>query len=204
MRPDLRARARDAAIEAAGWTPARAAALLPHRAFWLRVGGLVRDGVAFAKAGGGVRSGADALEPLAEPAAAEGGGEAEAGRAERAGVKAKAGVDRRKGARGELHAAAMAGRAGRLKKLLKQTQPSGKELDAADAKGWTAYHHACALGHADCVKLLCVAGTGTAVATPAGETGWQLAEQLRQPKVCALLARFAKKGHPALALEKWS
>jgi hypothetical protein len=107
----------------------------------------------------------------------------------------------------------MAGRAGRLKKLLK-TKPSGAELDAADARGWTAYHHACALGHADCVKLLCIAGAGTAAATPAGETGWQLAERLRreaprpsggtpgaQEEVCALLARFGKKGHPALALE---
>ena len=69
--------------------------------------------------------------------------------------------------------------------------------------GWTAFHHACSLGHTDCVKLLCVGGVSTALGTAnRGESGWQLAEQMHHADVCALLARFARKGHPELALEQ--
>ena len=89
--------------------------------------------------------------------------------------------------RQELHEAAMAGRASKLKKLLKKAKL--KKLDAGDVKGWTAFHHACYLGHADCVKLLCVAGTGTAVVTAAsGQTGWELATQMRQEEPSARLS----------------
>ena len=39
----------------------------------------------------------------------------------------------------------------------------------------TAYHHACANGHAECARLLVKAGCATALASDLGATGWAMA-----------------------------
>jgi ankyrin repeat protein len=60
------------------------------------------------------------------------------------------------------------------------TASPASSLDVADALGWTAYHHACAAGHQECVLVLLLAGCGTTHLTPTGgqlggQTGWGLA-----------------------------
>jgi ankyrin repeat protein len=90
---------------------------------------------------------------------------------------------------------------GDLRKLGKAAAAAGKELDRGDPRGCTAFHHACAGGHVDCVKALLKAGCGTARTNDAGETGWALARQSGRQPALMLLRKYAAKGHPELGLE---
>lgn len=62
-----------------------------------------------------------------------------------------------------------------------EPEPEGVlALNEVDGRGWTAYHHACAAGHNECVLALLCAGCGTTHLTPlggslGGKSGWDLA-----------------------------
>jgi hypothetical protein len=57
--------------------------------------------------------------------------------------------------------------------------PKAGGVDDGDPRGCTAYHHACAGGQLECVKLLLRAGAGTLATSAGAETGWDLAAQVQ-------------------------
>jgi hypothetical protein len=59
-------------------------------------------------------------------------------------------------------------------------------IDAGDQRRFTAFHVACASGHAECVALLLKSGCDTALVCDVGLTGWGLAKDLRRTTVLAL------------------
>ena len=75
----------------------------------------------------------------------------------------------------------MIGQTDKLKKLLKKD--GGKEINLGDGRGFTAFHHACANGHPDCVKQLLVHNCDTLLLNDAGKTGWDLAAATRKTDV---------------------
>ena len=112
----------------------------------------------------------------------------------------------------------MLGEKDKVKSFAKKDRDS---LDQGDRRGFTAYHHACANGHAAVVKALLKAGCDTAAvndsgrcahtccvlllpadtARPARSTGWALAREMKRAEVQELLAKVAAKGSKKLALE---
>ena len=65
-------------------------------------------------------------------------------------------------------------------------------MDAADTRSYTAYHHACAGGHAKCVALLVLAGCNTACVTDANKTGWELAVETHKTEVVSTLTKLSE------------
>ena len=122
--------------------------------------------------------------------------------------------------RSRLLEASMLGEKDKVKSFAKKDRDS---LDQGDRRGFTAYHHACANGHAAVVKALLKAGCDTAAvndsgrcapvpsrclrlppadtARPARSTGWALAREMKRAEVQELLAKVATKGSKKLALE---
>ena len=122
--------------------------------------------------------------------------------------------------RSRLVEASMLGEKDKVKSFAKKDRDS---LDQGDRRGFTAYHHACANGHAAVVKALLKAGCDTAAvndsgrcapvpsrclrlppadtARPARSTGWALAREMKRAEVQELLAKVATKGSKKLALE---
>ena len=88
-----------------------------------------------------------------------------------------------------------------LSKILKKALAPDEDIDVADSRGYTAYHHACAGGHLECVKALLKAGCDTLRTNDGGATGWQLAEKGGRSDVTAYLSKYGEKGHKGLALE---
>ena len=89
------------------------------------------------------------------------------------------------GQRTALHAAAAIGDTARLAALLKQAGAAGA-VDGPDTRGFTAFHVACAGGHADCVVALCQAGADIELKNDVGLRGWELAAQLHRAEVLGL------------------
>ena len=115
----------------------------------------------------------------------------------------------------------MLGEKDKVKSFAKKDRDS---LDQGDRRGFTAYHHACANGHAAVVKALLKAGCDTAAVNDSGRcahpsrpaacffspltpralarsTGWALAREMKRAEVQELLAKVATKGSKKLALE---
>jgi hypothetical protein len=98
------------------------------------------------------------------------------------------------------------GGVGMLRDILDELVENGADIDYADAdKGWTAFHHACDGGEVDKVMLLVHAGCDTGRRTPAGQTGWERAQQFAQraptparqsgcEQVAGFLESVARKG----------
>jgi hypothetical protein len=110
------------------------------------------------------------------------------------------------GKRAALHEAAMVGDLKRLRKeVARAAKRDGRKdrrpLDSGDARGHSAFHLACAGGHADCVKVLVKAGAETNALNDGGSSGWELARRGCKHEVLQLLRGFGQKGHPGLALE---
>jgi hypothetical protein len=71
-----------------------------------------------------------------------------------------------------LHEAAMVGRLAKLRAALAAAGgPDG--LDAGDARGCTAFHHACAGGHADCAKAAVKVGRGACHPSGSASRRWR-------------------------------
>ena len=77
--------------------------------------------------------------------------------------------------RSRLIEASMLGEKEKVKSYAKKDKET---LDLGDKRGFTAYHHACANGHADVVKALLKAGANSAMMNDGGRTGWDLAHQM--------------------------
>ena len=83
-------------------------------------------------------------------------------------------------------------------------------MDDGDPRGCTAYHHACAGGQLECVKLLLRAGAGTLATSAGAETGWDLAAQVqgkpdgrsREKQRPSMVGNVAYSG-PACCTAKW-
>eukprot|EP01051_Picozoa_sp_SAG22_P007777 SAG22_NODE_560_length_9102_cov_54.310785_4_plen_244_part_00 len=103
----------------------------------------------------------------------------------------------------ELAKTGSGGRGGKEKKKAKEKEKKdgGGSLDTADPRGNTAFHHACAGGHLDCVKELVKAGCDTLRTNDGGATGWALAKQGRREPTLAALRKYGGKGHAHLGLE---
>lgn len=72
-----------------------------------------------------------------------------------------------------------------LKKLRgkKNGSATGSEVDAADRRGYTAFHICCAGGYPEATKALVKAGCNTALETSGGKTGWGLAAATKRVAV---------------------
>lgn len=93
-----------------------------------------------------------------------------------------------------------------LRTILNELVENGANIDYVDTqKGWTAFHYACDAGDRDKVMILVHAGCDTGARTPAGETGWERAQQYAQraptparqagcEAVAAFLESVARKG----------
>ena len=78
----------------------------------------------------------------------------------------------------KIRAPIRAGSVGELRSIIDELQENAADLDYADAeKGWTAFHYACDRGELEKVMLLVHAGCDTGRPTPAGQTGWERAQQ---------------------------
>ena len=72
----------------------------------------------------------------------------------------------------DLHWAALSGEDSKVSAMLRKV---GMDIiDGQDSRGYTAYHHACANGHAAVVQLLVDQGCSTDQADNFGRTGWQV------------------------------
>jgi ankyrin repeat protein len=100
-----------------------------------------------------------------------------------------------------MHEAAMVGNLKFVKKHAAAESAKKRALDEGDARGCTAFHLACAGGHAECAKALLKAGCDALRTNNAGETGWELARQSGRGEVMAALRKYGKKGHQGLQLQ---
>lgn len=181
---------------------------LPNITFWVDTLGLIKDGVTYTSimAGGDAPPGYERLGPgrkkLGKTVAA---GETEEESAVRAaldlansqweGTKKQAKMTQE---RSRLIEASMLGEKEKVKSYAKKDKGT---LDLGDKRGFTAYHHGCANGHADVVKALLKAGANSAMMNDGGRTGWDLAHQMGRGDVEDLLSKLAAKGSKKLKLE---
>ena len=100
--------------------------------------------------------------------------------------------------RSRLLEASMLGEKDKVKSFAKKDRDS---LDQGDRRGFTAYHHACANGHADVVKVLLKAGCNSAMLNDSKRTGWDLAQEMGRTNVTELLQKVAKKDSKKLKAE---
>ena len=170
------------------WHGKRGWHIIPHADHVLSVYGLVCDGVAFSTAALRGQSSEPRQPLLGSDAGASaergqsGGGAADEGVME---AQAYGSTAVATGQRTALHAAAAIGDTARLAALLKQAGAAGA-VDGPDTRGYTAFHVACAGGHADCVVALCQAGADTELKNDVGLRGWELAAQLHRAEVLGL------------------
>ena len=166
--------------------------------------GLVHDGLAFSMSAAGYthpmrpkRGDYSAVKSEATPgpaAAAAAGGVGPA-----VGAAASSSSSFATGQRTALHAAAAVGDLTRLQSTLAR-DATAVTVDAPDSRGYTAFHVACAGGHADCVVALAEAGALTTLANDVGLTGWELAAQLQRTEIAGLdRAALEKAGQKARA-----
>lgn len=171
----------------------------PHKPQLLALVGLVVDGAKFAtdgfmlpQAGTDKPSGRALLvDSAAEMAVREARETAAAGLRKK---QKQAKVGHRTG----LQEAAMVGDLKKVKKVLLAKE---KGLDKGDPRGQTAFHHACAGGHVDCVKELVKAGCDTLRMNDGGVTGWELARKSGRTATLEALRKYGSKGHEGLQLE---
>ena len=121
-------------------------------------------------------------EPAVEAPAAAGGGAADAETVRK------------------FHWAAINGSASEVGQMLRGIAPA--LLDSQDNRGYSAYHHACANGHAAVVEALVHAGCNTQLANDFHLTGWRLARSLKKETVMRALDEVAGTAHKELAAEK--
>ena len=168
----------------------RGGGMLPHRPFWRELSGLVVDGVALVTGGGHSRyhtattAKAHSTGGLASPLLGGGQGSMVGTRTARVASR---------GAASRLHMAASIGDAVGVRRLLAKAAATtsssrGELLDGGDKRCYTAFHVACAGGHADCAEALLDAGCDGLRLNDCGLTGWSLAVQLRRSEVLALAA----------------
>eukprot|EP01043_Picozoa_sp_COSAG02_P027799 COSAG02_NODE_1654_length_11481_cov_3.465033_6_plen_199_part_00 len=100
--------------------------------------------------------------------------------------------------RTRLIQASMMGEKDKVKSLVKK---DAETIDAGDKRGFTAYHHACANGHEDVVKVLLKAGCNSAMLNDGRRTGWDLAKEMGRANVTDLLNKLAAKGSKKLRAE---
>lgn len=100
----------------------------------------------------------------------------------------------------KLHWAAINGSAAEVEAML-ETAPR-QLMDAQDSRGYSAYHHACANGHAGAVQALVHAGCNTQLANDFHLTGWRLALSLKKDDVLTTLSEIGSRAHADLAAEK--
>eukprot|EP01043_Picozoa_sp_COSAG02_P011894 COSAG02_NODE_446_length_22141_cov_17.963842_6_plen_261_part_00 len=193
----------------------------PHGAQFVAMAGLVHDGFTFTL---GAYAAARASPGLAAPLLIAETKEEEGARKTReasvAALREKQKPAKVGKSRTIIHEAAMVGDVAKLKKHLAAEladgggkKSSGKDkgsnrssgskiLDQGDQRGYTPYHHACAGGHEECVKLLVAAGCDTLRTSDTGMTGWQLASKSGKVGLVAMLRKLAAKGkHARLTLE---
>jgi hypothetical protein len=174
----------------------------------VQFGGLILDGVTYTSiaAGGDVPPGYERLGPGRKKsskvvAAAETAEETElrlaleAATAKWGSMKSAAKVSQE---RSRLIEASMLGEKDKVKSYAKKDSGA---IDLGDKRGFTAYHHACANGHADAVKALLKAGCNTAKLNDGGRTGWDLAQEMGRSDVTELLSKLAAKGSKKLKVE---
>jgi len=100
--------------------------------------------------------------------------------------------------RSRLIQASMMGEKDKVKSFVKKDADT---IDVGDKRGFTAYHHACANGHDDVVKVLLKAGCNSAVLNDGRRTGWDLAKEMGRTNVTELLSKLAAKGSKKLRAE---
>eukprot|EP01043_Picozoa_sp_COSAG02_P052823 COSAG02_NODE_5750_length_4068_cov_1.970522_2_plen_536_part_00 len=100
----------------------------------------------------------------------------------------------------KLHWAAINGSVAEVEGIL-DTAPR-QLMDAQDSRGYSAYHHACANGHAGAVQALVHAGCNTQLANDFHLTGWRLALSLKKEDVLTTLGEIGSRAHADLAAEK--
>jgi hypothetical protein len=168
----------------------------PHSRYLWELGGLCKDGVQFtlARIRGMPQPTARAGESRA---ALLGGSDAggsdglEVGGAGAANANATAGLASR-GSASRLHMAASVGDATALEKQLNKVlkgqtpQAAAQLLNGGDKRRYTAFHVACAGGHAQCASLLLEAGCDGLLLNEAGKSGWGLALELKRTDILAL------------------
>ena len=98
-------------------------------------------------------------------------------------MPATTGVPADRGRTTALHAAAAVGDAVKLQRAL---DDAGQSISAGDKRQYTAFHIACAGGHAACARLLLDAQCDPTLLNDAGLTAWQLAKSLHRTEVLAL------------------
>lgn len=100
----------------------------------------------------------------------------------------------------KFHWAAITGSTAELEGIL--AAATRQLMDSQDNRGYSAYHHACANGHAAAVQALVHAGCNTQLANDFHLTGWRLAISLRKDDVLTTLSEIGSRAHPDLAGEK--
>jgi hypothetical protein len=100
--------------------------------------------------------------------------------------------------RSRLIQASMMGEKDKVKSFAKKDADT---IDVGDKRGFTAYHHACANGHAEVVKALLKAGCNSAMLNDGRRTGWDLALEMGRANVTELLIKLAAKGSKKLRAE---
>jgi hypothetical protein len=165
--------------------------VIPHADHIRSLAGLVQDGVTFSTASLrgqtsepllGAKAAGTAQAAAAGDSGADGGGRK--GQLDESAEVAAVAAAVATGQRTALHAAAAVGDAARVQRLLEDGAPGA--VDAPDTRGFTAFHVACAGGHAECVVALCKAGSRTDIKNDVGLTGWELAGELHRKEVLAL------------------
>lgn len=100
----------------------------------------------------------------------------------------------------KFHWAAITGSTAELEGILEGA--TRQLMDSQDNRGYSAYHHACANGHAAAVQSLVHAGCNTQLANDFHLTGWRLALSLQKADVLTTLGEIGSRAHPDLAGEK--
>eukprot|EP01047_Picozoa_sp_COSAG01_P061940 COSAG01_NODE_7800_length_3052_cov_2.179478_2_plen_299_part_00 len=169
----------------------------PHSRYLWELGGLCKDGVQFtlARIRGMpqpiARAGESRAALLGGSDAGAGADGLEAGGAGAAAATATAGLASR-GSASRLHMAASVGDATALEKQLNKVlkgqtpQAAAQLLNGGDKRRYTAFHVACAGGHAQCASLLLEAGCDGLLLNEAGKSGWGLALELKRTEILAL------------------
>ena len=173
----------------------RGRGVLPHRNFWVSLWGLVRDGATFAAHATGLR---DRHASFASGATA-------AARSATTGdmthlldrqVRRDQGTEgqhmtpsQTTASRGDptrLHIAAQLADVVQMRKLLAVDGGHSIDINAGDHRRYTAFHVACAGGHAQCAQLLVDEGCDTKLHNGAGLTAWALARELKRASILSL------------------
>lgn len=183
-----------------GRTPWQAHA---HAELFAHVLGLVRDGCFAVAAGAGLRSASPGVSAGTSHAAKTKYGATDTQRLLSSdGTLSQlpgggGGAAAVAGQRSTLHAAAARGRANELRTAL-DSLPRDRMaiINQGDPHSWTAFHVACAGGHASCVQLLLEAGCDEWLLNEAQNTGWDLAEQLKRSAVLALRGLVTTAARP--------